>query len=77
MVQIIQKKVTKIQLQKGTRIIERNITDYKTNIKVWEFRGFKPVQDVVKEVKEIKQENVVQLKPKKKNIKKKKDEQIN
>ena len=77
MVQIIQKKVTKIQLQKGTRIIERNITDYKKNIKVWEFRGFKPVQDVVKEVKEIKQENVVQLKPKKKNIKKKKDEQIN
>ena len=77
MVQIIQQKVTKIQLQKGTRIIERNITDYKTNIKVWEFRGFKPVQDVVKEVKEIKQENVVQLKPKKKNIKKKKDEQIN
>ena len=77
MVQIIQQKPTKIQLQKGTRIIERNITDYKKNIKVWEFRGFKPVQDVVKEVKEIKQENVVQLKPKKKNIKKKKDEQIN
>jgi len=77
MVQIIQQKVTKIQLQKGTRIIERNITDYKTNIKVWEFRGFKPVQDVVKEVKEVQQENVVELKPQKQKTKKKKDEQIN
>lgn len=80
MVQIVQDKLSKIKLQKGNRIIERTLLDYETNIKVWEFRGFKPVQDVVKEVK---QENVkevdqtfeneskvVMLKPKKKKAKK-------
>jgi hypothetical protein len=40
---------------------------------VWEFRGFKPIQDVVKEVKEDK---VVQLKPKAKQTRKKKNEQV-
>lgn len=84
MVQIVQDKLSKIKLQKGNRIIERTLLDYETNIKVWEFRGFKPVQDVVKEVK---QENVkevdqtfeneskvVILKPKKKKAKKKNNE---
>jgi len=74
MVQLVQDKLSKIKLQKGNRIIERTLIDYETNIKVWEFRGFKPVQDVVKEVKEVQQENVVELKPKKKKTKKKKDE---
>ena len=32
---------------------------------MYDFRGFKQVQDVVKEVKEVQQENVVELKPKK------------
>ena len=48
-----------IKLQKGNKIIERNIID------------FKPVQDVVKE------EKVVQLKPKKRKTRKKKDESVN
>jgi len=64
---------SKIKLQKGDRIIERNYIDYKNNKTVWEFRGFKPVQDVVKEVKEKK---VVELKPKPKRTRKKKDEQV-
>ena len=68
MVKIIQDSEQKIKLQKGNKIIERTLKEYKTNIKVWNFRGFKPVQDNVKE------EKVVEIKPKK--IKRKKDEQV-
>jgi len=58
----------KIKLQKGDKIIERPFVDYQSNKNVWAFRGFKPVQDVVKEDK------VVELKPKKRKTRKKKDE---
>ena len=68
MVKIIQDSEQKIKLQKGNKIIERTLKEYKTNIKVWNFRGFKPVQDNVKEDK------VVEIKTKK--IKRKKDEQV-
>jgi hypothetical protein len=68
MVKIIQDSEQKIKLQKGNKIIERTLKEYKTNIKVWNFRGFKPVQDDVKEDK------VVEIKPKK--TRKKKDEQV-
>ena len=71
MVQIVEKKSDKIKLQKGNKIIERPIVDYEINQKVWDFRGFKPVQDVVKEVKEDKAENVVPLVKKRKSRKKK------
>tara|TARA_A100001515_G_C4505041_1_gene188050 strand:+ start:384 stop:611 length:228 start_codon:yes stop_codon:yes gene_type:complete len=60
-----------IKLQKGNKIIERNIIDYEINKAKWDFKGFKPVQDVVKE------EKVVQLKPKKRKTRKKKDESVN
>jgi hypothetical protein len=59
----------KIKLQKGDKIIERPFVDYQSNKNVWEFRGFKPVEDVVKDDK------VVELKPKRKT-RKKKDEPI-
>jgi len=59
-----------IKLQKGNKIIERPFSDYQTNKNVWEFRGFKPIQDVVKEDK------VIELKPKKRKTRKKKDERI-
>ena len=72
MIKIIENKET-IKLQRGNKIIERLVKDYKTNKAVYDFRGFKPVQDVVKEVKEDK---VVQLKPKAKQTRKKKDEQV-
>jgi hypothetical protein len=42
---------------------------------MYDFRGFKPEQDVVKEVKEVVKENVVPLK-KKRKTRKKKDEQV-
>jgi hypothetical protein len=60
----------KIKLQKGDKIIERPFVDYQANKNVWTFRGFKPVQDVVKEDK------VVELKPKKRKTRKKKNEQV-
>lgn len=64
MVKIIQETEQKIKLQRGTKIIERSLKDYKTNKAVYDFRGFKPMQDVVKEIKP------------KKTTRKKKDEQV-
>ena len=58
---------SKIKLQKGDRIIERNYIDYKNNKTVWEFRGFKPVQDVVKETK-VEQPKKKKVVRKKKNV---------
>jgi len=72
MIKIIENKET-IKLQRGNKIIERSVKDYKTNKAVYDFRGFKPVQDVVKEVKE---EKVVEIKPKPKRTRKKKNEQV-
>ena len=66
MVKIIENKET-IKLQRGKKIIERSVLDYKTNKAVYDFRGFKPMQDVVKEIK---------AEPKKKKVRKKKDVQI-
>jgi hypothetical protein len=68
MVKIIENKKT-IKLQRGNRIIERDLKQYQDNKAKWDFRGFKPVQDVVKET------NIEQPK-KKKVIKKKKDVQV-
>ena len=64
-----------IKLQKGNKIIERNIVDYEINKAKWDFKGFKVVEDNVKEVKEVIAENVVPLK-KKRKTRKKKDEQV-
>ena len=70
MIKIIENKQI-IKLQRGNKIIERSILDYETNKAVYDFRGFKPVQDVVKE------EKVVEIKPKKKKVvRKKKDVQV-
>ena len=72
-----------MKLSNGKKIIERTEQDYKKNINIWTLRGWKPVNENVKEnVKEVDQtfENeskVVMLKPKKKKAKKKKDESIN
>jgi hypothetical protein len=62
MVTLINSKLKKIQ---------RSEVDYETNKKVWDFKGFKRVEDSVEE------EKVVELKPKKRKTRKKKDEQIN
>ena len=71
MVKIKLENTAKIKLQKGNKIIERNYIDYQNNKKVWDFKGYKPVENNVKE------EKVVELKPKKRKTRKKKDESIN
>ena len=70
MVKIVQDKEARIKLQRGNKIIDRSLKDYQANKSVYDFRGFKPVQDDGKE------EKVVELKPKKRKTRKKKDEQV-
>ena len=67
----------KITLKRGDKTITRSLLDYETNKAMYDFRGFKQVQDTVKEIKEVKvqDEKVVPLKPKRK--KRKKNESIN
>ena len=60
-----------IKLQRGNKIIERNIVDYQNKKAKWDFRGFKLVEDVVKK------EKVVELKPKKRKTRKKKNQSDN
>jgi len=65
-----------MKLTNGKKIIERKEQDYQKNINTWTFRGWKPVDENVKEnVKEVDQtfenETVVPIKPKKKKAKKK------
>ena len=66
-----------VTLTRGNKTITRSELDYQTNKVMYDFRGFKQAQDVVKEIKDVQQENVEELKPKKKQTKKKKDESIN
>ena len=65
----IEKSAT-IKLKKGNKVIERTLIDYNSNKRVWEIRGFKPVQDEVKVESKV-DDKVVSLKPKKKTRKKK------
>ena len=64
----IEKSAT-IKLKKGNRVIERTLIDYNSNKRIWEIRGFKPVQDEVKVENKV-DDKVVSLKPKKKTRKK-------
>jgi len=75
MVKLILSNEKMITLTRGNKTIKRTEIDYKTNKAMYDFRGFKPEQDVVKEVKEVVTENVVPLK-KKRKTRKKKDEQV-
>ena len=83
MVKLVIPSTEKVSLKRGNKIIQRPRVDYETNKAVWNFRGFKLVQDNVKEnIKEVDQtfENetkVVPLKPKRRKTRKKKDESIN
>jgi len=83
MVKLVIPSTEKVSLKRGNKIIQRPRVDYETNKSVWDFRGFKLVQDNVKEnIKEVDQtfENeskVVPLKVKKRKTRKKKDESIN
>ena len=74
MVKLILSNEKMVTLIRGNKTITRSELDYQTNKAMYDFRGFKQAEDVVKEVKE---ENVVPLKPKKRKARKKKDEQNN
>lgn len=76
MVKLVLSNETMVTLKRGNKTITRSQLDYETNKVMYDFRGFKPVQDVVKEVKEVKQEIIEEVKPKKRNTRKKKDEQV-
>ena len=73
MVKLILSNEKMVTLIRGNKTITRSELDYQTNKAMYDFRGFKPSEDVVKEVKEIVAENVVPLK-KKRKTRKKKDE---
>tara|TARA_R100000900_G_scaffold112088_1_gene87470 strand:- start:299 stop:541 length:243 start_codon:yes stop_codon:yes gene_type:complete len=75
MVKLILSNEKMVTLKRGNKTITRNELDYQTNKAMYDFRGFKPEQDVVKEVKEVVTENVVPLK-KKRKTRKKKNEQV-
>ena len=75
MVKLVLSNQKMITLTRGNKTITRSELDYQTNKAMYDFRGFKPEQDVVKEVKEVSTENVVPLK-KKRKTRKKKDEQV-
>ena len=75
MVKLILSNEKMITLKRGNKTIKRSELDYQTNKAMYDFRGFKLEQDVVKEVKEVVAENVVPLK-KKRKTRKKKDEQV-
>ena len=75
MVKLVLSNEKMVTLKRGNKTITRSQLDYETNKVMYDFRGFKPEQDVVKEVKEVVKENVVPLK-KKRKTRKKKDEQV-
>jgi hypothetical protein len=75
MVKLVLSNEKMVTLKRGNKTITRSQLDYETNKVMYDFRGFKPEQDVVKEVKEVVTENVVPLK-KKRKTRKKKDEQV-
>ena len=71
MVKLILSNEKMVTLKRGNKTIIRSELDYQTNKGMYDFRGFKLEQDVVKEVKEVVTENVVPLKKKRKTRKKK------
>ena len=75
MVKLVLSNEKMVTLKRGNKTITRSQLDYETNKVMYDFRGFKLEQDVVKEVKEVVTENVVPLK-KKRKTRKKKDEQV-
>jgi hypothetical protein len=76
MVKLILSNEKMITLTRNNKTITRSELDYQTNKAMYDFRGFKQAQDVVKEVKKVKQEIIEEVKPKKRKTRKKKDEQV-
>tara|TARA_R100001460_G_scaffold1351_1_gene5191 strand:+ start:50 stop:283 length:234 start_codon:yes stop_codon:yes gene_type:complete len=77
MVKLILSNEKMVTLKRGNKTITRSELDYQTNKTMYDFRGFKPAEDSVKEnIKEVDQtfENeskVIPIKKQKKTRKKK------
>ena len=69
MVKLVLSNETMVTLKRGNKTITRSQLDYETNKVMYDFRGFKPEQDVVKETK-------VEQPKKKKVVRKKKNVQV-
>ena len=72
MVKLVLSNEKMVTLKRGNKTITRSQLDYKTNKVMYDFRGFKPVQDDVKEnIKEVDQtfENEAKIIPLKKKRK--------
>lgn len=72
MVKLVLSNETMVTLKRGNKTITRSQLDYETNKVMYDFRGFKPVQDDVKEnIKEVDQtfENEAKIIPLKKKRK--------
>ena len=69
MVKLVLSNEKMVTLKRGNKTITRSELDYETNKVMYDFRGFKPEQDVVKETK-------VEQPKKKKVVRKKKNVQV-
>ena len=72
MVKLVLSNETMVTLKRGNKTITTSELDYQTNKAMYDFRGFKPVQDDVKEnIKEVDQtfENEAKIIPLKKKRK--------
>jgi len=67
MIKLVLSNEKMITLKRGNKTITRSELDYETNKVMYDFRGFKPVQDVVKETK-VEQPKKKKVVRKKKNV---------
>lgn len=65
MLKVKKEKVQTVKLQRNNKIIERPIADYQANKANYAFRGFKVVEDLIKE----KDDTILEFEPKVKNAK--------
>lgn len=56
-VSLTESSTQKIKLQRGNKIIERSMLDYKQNKNVYDFRGFKVYEEAKKEDKKPKRKS--------------------
>ncbi len=68
MVKLVLSNEKMITLTRGNKTIKRSEVDYKTNKKMYDFRGFKVAEDLIKD----KDETILEFEPKAKNAKTKK-----
>ena len=67
MVKLVLSNEKMVTLKRGNKTITRSQLDYETNKVMYDFRGFKPEQDVVKETK-VEQPKKKKVVRKKKNV---------